>query len=97
MQEKEQLDEMFVELQEGDGARQSNAKRVITLSLCVLGVGIYLFFLLFGSNSWSVLLMLKKEKSELETRTERLRKENVDLQKTIFELRGLEPSSEEQK
>lgn len=91
----EDLDGIFEELKEERA--QSSKKRIVILGFCGLGVMIYLFFLLFGSNSWSVLLELKKEKISLENQAENLQKENVVLQKRIFELKGLEPLSEEKK
>lgn len=95
MQEKEQLDSVFDELREEE--KTTSKKKKIILALCFIGALIYLLFLLFGSNSWSVLIGLKREKSKLEERVEKLRGENVELQKKIFELKGLEPSNEEQK
>lgn len=92
MREKEQLDSIFAELNTEDKQKE---KRIIILALCLCGMGAYLFFLIFGSNSFSVLKGLRQEKSELEKRVERLQIENVELQKTIFELKGLEPQNEE--
>lgn len=95
MSEKKQLENMFTQLQDEAMTSFPRRRKIVIWSLCLLIVGIYLFFLLFGSNSWSVLSRLKKEKQMLEMQTENLQKENVVLQKTIFELKGLEPQAEE--
>lgn len=67
--------------------------------LIVLGIvgGFYIYFFFFGDNSLSVFLKLKDQKFRIESQVAGLQNENVELQKVIFELKGLEPNSEEKK
>lgn len=89
MQERASLEEVF------EGVEEKKGKGRYIL-LIVLGFGIlsYILYLLFGNNSWEVLLKLRTQKKELETRVEKIQHENVELQKVIFELKGLEPVEE---
>lgn len=63
--------------------------------LIVFGViallGVYMGYLLFGSNSVEVLLRLESQKHHLEQNAQIIEDENAQLQKQIFELRGLKP------
>ena len=89
MQERASLEEIF----EGVEEKKGYGRNII---LGVLGLGIlgYVLYLLFGHNSWEVLLKLRNQKKELEARVEKIQHENVELQKIIFELKGLEPIEE---
>ena len=94
MQERELLESCFDETIENENQRKK--KYFVWLVLGILGGGFYLLILLFGNSSWSVLSNLKKEKMQLESEVLRLQNENVDLQKIIFELKGLEPANSEE-
>lgn len=61
----------------------------LVLLICLLGV--YFGNLLFGNNSLSVLLNLKDKESQMRQEVDRLMHENANLQKELFELKGLEP------
>lgn len=59
--------------------------------------GIYIYFIFFGDNSVGVFRKLQKQKIQIEEQVKSLQNENVELQKVIFELKGLEPNFEEKK
>ncbi|MBD5166146.1 hypothetical protein [Helicobacter sp.] len=61
----------------------------LVLLVCLLGV--YFGNLLFGNNSLSVLLDIKDKESQMREEVNRLMHENANLQKELFELKGLEP------
>ncbi len=61
----------------------------LVLLICLLGV--YFGNLLFGNNSLSVLLDIKDKESQMREEVNRLMHENANLQKELFELKGLEP------
>ncbi|MCH5323292.1 MAG: hypothetical protein J1E31_06955 [Helicobacter sp.] len=63
----------------------------LSLILLVCIAGIYFGNLLFGSNSLSVLLTLQNKKNQMQEEVKRVMKENAELQKELFELKGLEP------
>lgn len=95
---KEDLEELFTPQEEKKPIKRVAifSKKTIAL-LLVGGVGIYAYFLLFGDNSYEVFCRLKKQKMQIEKQVLNLQNENVELQKVIFELRGLEPNFEEKK
>lgn len=94
-QDRELLEEMFENLKDQTQEKTGRKKGIVLGVFCSLCIGLYLFFLLFGNNSWSALLKLKTRKTESQEQVKRLQEENVSLQKIIFELRGLEPINEE--
>lgn len=94
-QDKELFEGVFEDFKEEKQEKRERRGIIILSVICIFCVGPYLFFLLFGNNSWSALREIRKQKIELEERAQRLQKENVDLQKIIFELKGLEPAHEE--
>ncbi|MDE5591716.1 MAG: hypothetical protein K2I63_01995 [Helicobacter sp.] len=59
------------------------------LMLCIMGV--YIGNLLFGVNSLSVLLELKEKEKNMRQEVQFLTRQNANLQKEFFELKGLEP------
>lgn len=61
----------------------------LVLLICLLGV--YFGNLLFGNNSLTVLLDIKDKESQMREEVNRLMHENANLQKELFELKGLEP------
>lgn len=63
----------------------------LSLILLICLIGIYFGNLLFGSNSLSVLLELQDKESKMSEEVNRLMHENANLQKELFELKGLEP------
>lgn len=94
-QDRELLEGVFEGLKEEKQGRGEKRQMIILSIIFALCAGSYLFFLLFGNNSWSALLEIREQKAKLEERAQRLQRENVDLQKIIFELKGLEPTHEE--
>lgn len=94
-QDRDLLEGVFEDLKEEVQTKRWQKKNIIIGIVCVLCGGVYLISLLFGNNSWSALFKLKDQKVELEERVQRLQEENVNLQKIIFELKGLEPTHEE--
>ncbi|GAA7258592.1 hypothetical protein HpCK38_16660 [Helicobacter pylori] len=75
-------------------------KKYIYIFLGVVLVGIfsyYLFSLIWGINSYEVYQALRAEKKALQQEVVELEGKNVELQKIIFELKGLEPTKEENK
>jgi len=59
----------------------------------VLGMGIYLGNLLFGTSSLEVLLGLDEYENYLHTEIERYKNENAQMQKEYFELKELDSDS----
>lgn len=57
----------------------------------VLVVGLYMGYLLFGNNSVEVLVRLKAQKNALIHEAQVIEGQNANLQRQIFELRGLKP------
>ena len=57
----------------------------------MLGAGLYLGYLLFGNNSVEVLVRLKAQKNTLVNNSKMIEEQNANLQKQIFEIRGLKP------
>lgn len=62
-----------------------------SLMLIVCIAGIYIGNLLFGSNSLSILLELQEKKEKIHQEVNFLTNQNANLQKELFELKGLEP------
>ena len=85
------------ELYEGIDDTQSFTQEYLGLSLTkflflvfiVLGVGIYLGILLYGTNSLEILFGLQDYEEYLQTEISRLRDENAELQKEYFELKEI--------
>ncbi len=57
----------------------------------LVGIGLYLGYLLFGNNSVEVLVRLKAQKNALINDSKMIETQNANLQKQIFEIRGLKP------
>ncbi|CAM3263356.1 hypothetical protein [Helicobacter labetoulli] len=57
----------------------------------MLGAGLYLGYLLFGNNSVEVLVRLKAQRNTLVNNSKMIEEQNANLQKQIFEIRGLKP------
>ncbi|TLD89999.1 hypothetical protein LS66_003805 [Helicobacter sp. MIT 03-1614] len=57
----------------------------------LLATGLYLGYLLFGSNSVEVLLRLQSQKKHLLQEAQVIEAQNAHLQKQIFELKELKP------
>lgn len=94
-QDRELLEGVFEGLKEEEEGKREKKQKVILWVVSIFCVVSYFVFLLFGNNSWSALLEIREQKAKLEEQTQRLQKENVDLQKIIFELKGLEPTHED--
>jgi len=72
-----------------------NAKKGVNIKLLVLvvsviGVAIYIGFLIYGNKGLSRLIDLQNNKQVLKTEVNRLKKENVKLQKEYFSLKDIE-------
>lgn len=91
---KEELEEIYIQEE-----KLFNKKHIyIFFGVVLLGVFLsYLFTLIWGSNSYEVYQTLKTEKMTLQKEVAELESKNVELQKIIFELKGLEPTKEENK
>lgn len=57
----------------------------------LVGIGLYLGYLLFGNDSVEVLVRLKTQKNALINDSKMIESQNANLQKQIFEIRGLKP------
>lgn len=91
---KEELEEVYIQ------EKKLFSKRHIYIVSTVVLLSIflyYLFTLIWGSNSYEVYQALKVEKKALQKEVGELESKNVELQKIIFELKGLEPAKEESK
>lgn len=97
-QMKEDLEELFSQEDEVKTSKKLWFFGKRALFFCILGIiGVYIYSFFFGDNSLGVLSKLKKQKSQIEDQVLSLQNENVELQKVIFELKGLEPNFEEKK
>ena len=63
--------------------------KFLLLTLIVLGVGVYIGVLLYGTNSLEILLGLQDYEEYLQTEIYRLRDENAELQREYFELKEI--------
>lgn len=91
---KEELEEIYIQ----EEKLFSKKHIYIFFGVVLLGVFLsYLFTLIWGSNSYEVYQTLKTEKMALQKEVAELESKNVELQKIIFELKGLEPTKEENK
>ncbi|MBL0708703.1 MAG: hypothetical protein JJW00_06625 [Sulfurimonas sp.] len=85
------------ELYQDIDSSQSITERYLGLSLekffflflIVLGVGIYIGILLYGTNSLEVLFELQDYEDYLQTEVSRLKNENSELQREYFELKEI--------
>jgi uncharacterized protein YlxW (UPF0749 family) len=71
-----------------------SARKKIYLIGVIFIVGIYLGIMFFGENSVLALYNIDKEKKELIKEINDLKESNQKLQKDYFELKQLEPKSE---
>lgn len=85
--------ELYEDLGNGEGFMQRyfgiSFVKFLLLLILVLGVGIYMGMLLYGTNSLEVLLSLQDYEEHLQQDIEKLRNENAQLQKDYFELKVL--------
>ncbi|HIY43531.1 hypothetical protein [uncultured Helicobacter sp.] len=89
---REELEEVFSQNEE----RFSKKHLYILVGVVCLGFLLYyIFTILWGTNSYEVYKGLKNEKRTLQKEVSDLENKNVELQKIIFELKGLEPTKEE--
>lgn len=63
----------------------------LALAIFVIFIGIFIGDALFGKRSYEVLRDLQKEKAFLYQDTERLKKENAELQRNYLERKSLDP------
>ena len=63
-------------------------KPYIIIIAIIVGIFVYIFFLLFGNKSLFVLLEIKEEQKELQESVRFYKKQNAYLQKEIFEITG---------
>ena len=64
-------------------------KKFLVLSLFVTLLGVYFGMILYGTNSLEVLLGLGEYESRLHKETDRLKKQNAQLQREYFELKEI--------
>lgn len=72
-----------------------SCKRFIFYLALVLGMGVYLGTLLFGTSSLEVMLGLEEYENYLQNEVERYKHENAQLQKEYFELKELDVDANE--
>jgi len=85
------------ELFDGIDHRQSFTEKYFGLSsnkfflllMLVIGLGIYIGILLYGTNSLSVLLKLQDYESYLQDEIVKLKHDNAELQREYFELKEI--------
>lgn len=85
------------ELYEGIDDTQSFTQRYLGLSLTkffvllflVLGTGVYVGLLLYGTNSLEVYMGLQDYEEHLQNEISRLKDENAELQREYFELKEI--------
>ncbi len=65
--------------------------RYAAMVIIVVLLGVYIGFLLFGTNSVEVLYRLHVQEKNLKRSIEYLKRENARLQKEYFELKEVEP------
>jgi len=66
--------------------------KILFSMITVLLFGVYVGNLLFGTNSFEVLLNLDYEHEQLQNEISKYKEENAKLQKEYFELKQLEPN-----
>ena len=69
----------------------ASALRYAAMVIVVVLLGVYIGFLLFGTNSVEVLYKLHVQEKNLKRSIEYLKRENARLQKEYFELKDVEP------
>ncbi|MBA3026161.1 MAG: hypothetical protein FP820_07065 [Sulfurimonas sp.] len=63
--------------------------KFLLMFFIVIGFGIYLGMLLYGTNSLEVLFGLQDYETFLQSEVDRLRSENAELQREYFELKEI--------
>jgi hypothetical protein len=63
--------------------------KFILMFLIVIGFGVYLGMLLYGTNSLEVLFGLQDYETFLQSDVDRLKNENAELQREYFELKEI--------
>jgi len=63
--------------------------KFFTLVMIILGLGIYIGILLYGTNSLEVLFGLQDYENYLQNEVYRLKDENAELQREYFELKEI--------
>lgn len=91
---KENLEEIYIQ---EDKKIPRRYIYIILGSIFLVIFSYYFYTLIWGVNSYEVYRALKEEKKMLQSEVEDLENKNVELQKIIFELNGLEPTMEEDK
>ncbi len=71
--------------------------QTLFLAGIVLAAAIFVGDMLFGKNSWQVLVSLKKQQRILDRKIDKISKENANLQKQYFELKSLMPEDDDRK
>jgi len=64
--------------------------RLLFFVFLILGVSIYIGYLIYGNRGLSRLIEIKSNREILEKRIKKLRTENVKLQKEYFSLKDIE-------
>ena len=75
----------------GKQSLTATVARYILLILLIVGLGVYIGLMLFGTNSVEALYELNVREKNLKRSIKFLKQENARLQKEYFELKELEP------
>ena len=88
-----QEEELFDEIDTRQGITQEylglSLTKFLLLIVMVLGFGIYIGLILFGTNSIEILLGLGEYEVYLQDEVHRLKNENAELQREYFELKEI--------
>ncbi|WP_418640904.1 hypothetical protein [Sulfurimonas sp. ST-27] len=86
-------EELFEEIDTSQTITQKylglSLKKFFFLFALVIGLGIYLGVLLYGTNSLEVLFGLQEYENYLQNEVVHLKKENAELQREYFELKEI--------
>ncbi|MEN4045756.1 MULTISPECIES: hypothetical protein [Sulfurimonas] len=86
-------EELFEEIDTSQTITQKylglSLKKFFLLFALVIGLGIYLGVLLYGTNSLEVLFGLQEYENYLQNEVVHLKKENAELQREYFELKEI--------
>jgi len=64
--------------------------KILFLVFLIIGIAIYVGFLIYGNRGYNQLVDLQENKQILQKEIKRLKKENVKLQKEYFGLRDIQ-------
>ncbi len=88
-----QNEELFEDIDTTQGITQKylglSIGKFLLFFIIVIGFGIYLGVIFYGTNSLEVLLGLQDYETYLQTEVTRLKSENAELQREYFELKEI--------